>query len=244
MLNPVSIPGLFVTGTDTDVGKTVIAGAIGQWFARRGLPVAVCKPIATGCRRERGDLVSADAEFLASCANSRHSLELITPVRYEEPLAPAVAAHRAGEPIDWPLIDKSIQQLSVGSGVMIVEGVGGVMVPLDEKTTVLQMAAWLRLPAVIVARPGLGTINHTLLTIAGLRAVGVKIAGVVVNRYPAEDAGVVEETNLDAIEKWGGVPVLCVVPEEKIKRTSIPPEIAEAIDRVDWARFAARRMMQ
>jgi dethiobiotin synthetase len=95
-----------------------------------------------------------------------------------------------------------------------------------------------------VARAGLGTINHTLLTLGALRAAGVEIAGVVLNRYPAEDAGVVEETNADAIEKWGGFPVLCVVPDEPVKRMSIPPEIAEAVDRVDWGRFAARKMMR
>ena len=244
MLQPVSIPGLFITGTDTGVGKTVIAGAIAQWFARRGVPVAVCKPIATGCARRREGLVSEDAEFLASCADARHSLEQICPQRYAEPLAPAVAAQRANEPVDWPRIDRSLQQMCAGSGVMIVEGVGGVAVPLGEQTTLLHMAHWLRLPAIIVARAGLGTINHTLLTIGALRSAGVEVAGVVINRYPAENAGLAEETNADAIEKWGGVPVLCLVPDEPVQRASIPVEIADAVDRVDWSRFAVPRMMR
>src|SRR5438105_1216088 len=131
MLHAVPIPGLFITSTDTAVGKTVIAGAIAQWFARRGMRVAVCKPIATGCVRRREGLVSEDAEFLASCADSRDSLELICPQRYAEPLAPAVAAQRARQPLDWPMIDRSIQQMCAGGDVMIVEGVGGVAVPLD-----------------------------------------------------------------------------------------------------------------
>ena len=244
MINPVPIPGLFITGTDTGVGKTVIAGAIAQWFARRGAQVAVCKPIATGCARRREGLVSEDAEFLASCADSRHTLDMICPQRYVEPLAPAVAAERAGEPVDWRLIDQSIQQMCIGSTVMIVEGVGGVAVPLDEQVTVLHLAGWLRLPAIVVARPGLGTINHTLLTVAALRAAGVEVAGVVLNRYPAENAGVVEETNADAIEKWSGVPVLCLVPDEPVHRASIPVEVAAAVDTVDWSRFAVRRMMR
>src|SRR5579864_984896 len=100
MLQPIRIPGLFVTGTDTGVGKTVVAGAIAQWFARRGAAVAVCKPMATGCVRRREGLVSEDAEFLASAADSRHPLDLICPQRYAEPLAPAVAAERAGQPVD------------------------------------------------------------------------------------------------------------------------------------------------
>lgn len=245
MLNPIPIPGLFVTGTDTGVGKTLIAGAIAQWFARRGAAVAVCKPMATGCERRREGLVSEDAEFLASAADARHPLDLICPQRYAEPLAPAVAAERAGQPVDWAVIDRSIQQMCVGSNVMIVEGVGGVMVPLDERTTVLHMAQWLRLPAVVVARPNLGTINHTLLTVAALRSAGVEVAGVVINRYPAENADVAEETNPSAIERWGGVPVLCVVPDEpRIGRASVPVDVAAAVDTVDWARFASRRMMR
>lgn len=244
MINPVPLPGLFITGTDTAVGKTVIAGAIAQWFARRGANVAVCKPIATGCVWRREGLVSEDAEFLASCAESRHPLDQICPQRYAEPLAPAVAAQRAGQPVDWPVIDRSIQQMCVGSNVMIVEGVGGVAVPLDENTTVLHLANWLRLPAVVVTRPELGTINHTLLTLGALRSAGVQIAGVVINRYPAESASIAEETNPTAIEKWGGVPVLCIVPEEPIKRASVPVEVAAAIDMVDWGRFAAKTMLR
>src|SRR5213078_1197670 len=117
MLNPVPIPGLFVTGTDTGVGKTVIAGAIAQWFARRGAPVAVCKPIATGCVRRREGLVSEDAEFLAHCADARHPLDLICPQRYVEPLAPAVAAERAGQPVDWAAIQRAIDLMSRDSDV-------------------------------------------------------------------------------------------------------------------------------
>jgi dethiobiotin synthetase len=244
MINPIPIPGLFITGTDTAVGKTVIAGAIAQWFARRGAIVGVSKPIATGCSSQREGLVSEDAEFLASCAESRHPMELICPQRYEEPLAPAIAAERAAVPVDWALIDRSLQQMSATSGVMIVEGVGGVAVPLAEQITVLNLAHWLRLPAIVVARPGLGTINHTLLTLAALRAAGVDIAGVVINRYPAEDPGLAEETNADAIEKWGGTPVLCIVPNEPVKRSSVPVEISDAVDRVDWATLASKRMMR
>jgi dethiobiotin synthetase len=244
MLRPVPIPGLFVTGTDTGVGKTVVAGAIAQWFARRGSSVAVCKPIATGCERRREGLVSEDAEFLASAADARHPLDQVCPQRFIEPLAPAVAAEREGREVDWGIIDRAIQQMCVGSGVMIVEGVGGVMVPLDRKATVLHLAAWLGLPAVVVARPNLGTINHTLLTVAALRSAGVDVAGVVINRYPAENATVAEETNPQAIERWGGVPVLCIVPDEPVKRASVPVEVAAAIDAFDWSAIAMRKMMR
>ena len=238
MLHPIPIPGLLVTGTDTGVGKTVVAGAIGNWFRRQGFRVGVCKPVATGCVRRREGLVSEDAEFLAHCADARFPLDVVCPQCYAEPLAPAIAAERAGRPLDWESIDRSIAQMSRESDVMIVEGVGGLMVPMDQRHTLRHVAQWLKLPAVVVARPGLGTINHTLLTVGALREAGVKVAGVVINRYPAENAPVAEETNPRAIERWGRVPVLCVVPEEKLGGLTLPPGIVAAIDTVDWEQLA------
>ena len=238
MLDPVPIPGLFVTGTDTEVGKTVVAGAIADWFRRRGRRVGVLKPVATGCAHRREGLVSEDAEFLAHCADARFPLDVICPQRYAEPLAPAVAAERAGVPVDWEAVARSLRMISAGSDVMIVEGVGGAMVPLDAKHTVLDLARWLALPAVVVARPALGTINHTLLTVEALRAAGVAVAGVVVNRYPAESATVAEETNPRAIEKWGKVPVLCIVPDEKPQAEKLPKGVVSAVETVDWDQFA------
>jgi dethiobiotin synthetase len=234
MLPPLPLPGLFVTGTDTGVGKTWIAGAIADCFRRRRANVAVLKPVATGCVHRREGLVSEDAELLAHCADTRFPLDLICPQRYAEPLAPAIAAERAGLPLDWEAVQRSIRLMSQESDVMIVEGVGGVMVPMDAKHTVLDMAQWLRVPAVVVARPSLGTINHTLLTVNILRAAGVKVAGVVINRYPTDVVGIPEETNPRAIEKWGKVPVLCVVPDEPRTGIGLPPGVLAAVEPVDW----------
>jgi dethiobiotin synthetase len=236
MLSPITIPGLLITGTDTGVGKTVVAGAIAQWFLRHGVRVAVCKPVATGCPHRREGLVSEDAEFLASCADARDPLDILCPQRFAEPLAPAVAAQRAGQALDWQAIQRSLSHLCGQNQVLIVEGVGGIMVPMDQQHTFLHVAHWLRLPTVVVARPGLGTINHTLLTVGALRAANVPVAGVVINRYPAENADIVEETNPQAIEQWGALSVLCLVPDQPVRGPAIPPEIAQAIDGVDWAR--------
>ena len=240
MLQPATIPGLFITGTDTGVGKTVIPAAIAHALNKTGRRVGVLKPIATGCERRREGLVSTDAEFLAHCADARHPLDLICPQRYAEPLAPSVAAERAGQPVDWSAVRRSIDLICRDSDVLIVEGVGGVMVPLDARHTVLDLASWLGLPAVVVARAGLGTINHTLLTIDALRPVAA-VAGVVINRYPAESAGVAEETNPRMIDKWGRYPVLCIVPDEPVRGDppSLPDAISAAIDPVDWERFAS-----
>lgn len=236
-ISSLNIPGLFVTGTDTGVGKTVVAGAIANWFARRQYRVAVCKIAATGCVRRREGLVSEDAEFLAVCADSRHPLDLICPQRYAEPLAPAVAAERARKPLDWFAIDNSIRLMSRDSDIMVVEGVGGIMVPIDQEHTVLDVAVALGVSAVVVARPGLGTINHTLLTVNALRQRGVEVAGVVINRYRADGAGIAEETNPKAIERWGKVAVLCIIPDEQISHAKLPAGIVAATETVDWGKI-------
>src|SRR4051812_32331467 len=168
MLSPIPIPGLFITATDTGVGKTMITAGIARVLRQRGVRVAVCKPIATGCVHRREGLVSEDAEFLAHHSDTQHPLDLICPQRYAEPLAPSVAAERAKWPVDWDSVDPPLQPLSRAADFLLVEGIGGAMVPLDDRPTVLNLAQWLTLPAVIVARPSLGTINHTLLTAAAL----------------------------------------------------------------------------
>jgi dethiobiotin synthetase len=231
------LPGLFITGTDTGVGKTVVAGAIANWFRREGKRVAVLKPVATGCVHRREGLVSEDAEFLAACADASHPLDLIAPERYIEPLAPLVAAERASRPVDWTAIQRSIDLMARDSDILIVEGIGGVLVPIDEQHTVRDLASWLELPAVVAARSSLGTINHTLLTVESLRSADVKVAGIVVNRYPAENPSVAEETAPRVIEKWGRVPVLCILPDEPVTDAHLPPGIVAAAGLVDWSRL-------
>jgi dethiobiotin synthetase len=242
VLKKIRIPCLVVTGTDTGVGKTVVAGAIADWFKRRGAHVGVLKPAATGCVRRREGLVSEDAEFLAHCADTRFPLDVVCPQRFVEPLAPAVAAERAGVTLDWEAVQRSIDAMSRGSGVLIVEGVGGVMVPMDARHTFLDVCRWLGAPVVVVARPALGTINHTLLTVDALRRAGVAVAGVVINGYPAETPPAAEETNPRAIERWGKVKVLSIVPEEKVGGLALPGGIVAAIEQVDWEAIAARAL--
>jgi dethiobiotin synthetase len=234
MIGRINIPGLFVTATDTGVGKTVIAGAIAHHLARHGVRVAVCKIAATGCVHRREGLVSEDAEYLAACADAPHSLETICPQCFIDPLAPAVSAEREKRELDWSAIDRALQYMARDSQAIIVEGVGGIMVPMDRQHTVLDVAAWLGLPSIIVARPALGTINHTLLTAAALKGRGLKVKGVVINRYPTDTPGLAEETNPRAIEKYGKLSVLTIVPESAHIGPPPPLSIVEAIDRVDW----------
>ena len=243
------LKGLLVVGTDTDVGKTLVAGAIARSLHKSGRRVEVFKPVATGCRRTSAGLVSEDAEFLAFCAESRRSLVDITPVRYSPAVAPNLAAERAGQPIDLDAIFQAYEQLSGAADVVVAEGIGGLMCPISDEFWVIHFAKMIDLPVVIVARAGLGTINHTLLTIHAGRSAGLRVAGVVINRYqvdlplkgpPAEvrgDAVLAMHTNPAQIAQLGGVPVLTIVPDESansISKARIGPDTQFAIDAVDW----------
>jgi dethiobiotin synthetase len=245
VLSAIPIPSLLITGTDTGIGKTVVAASIAQILNEQGYRVAVFKPAGSGCVHRREGLVSEDAELLAHCANARHPLDLICPQRYAEPLAPAIAAERAKQPLDWEAINRSIKIMSRDSDVMIIEGIGGLLVPMDEKHTFLDAAADMKASAVVVARPALGTINHTLLTLQALRSRNIPVAGVVINRYPTDTPGLAEETNPRAIEKYGKVPILAIIPDTPISKGvvahPIPPAILDALRAVDWPRLAGIR---
>jgi dethiobiotin synthetase len=234
--------GVFVAGTDTGVGKTLIAGAIARCLWRAGVGVEVFKPVASGCRREGGRLVSRDAEFLAACAESRRPPEEIVPVRLAEPLAPNVAAARAGVAVDLPAIFAAYGRLAQGPGrAIVVEGVGGLLCPITDEFWVVHLAKMMRLPLVIVARAGLGTINHTLLTVHAARSAGLAVAGVIVNRYDPGAVDISIQTNPGQIAARGNVPVLALVgddPESSVEDVRLGPAVLDAVARVDWRRIA------
>lgn len=203
--------GIFITGTDTGVGKTYVARGIAWTFRRDGIDVGVMKPAETGCRRRFGQLIPSDAISLMKAAGVRDSLSLVNPYRFSKPLAPSVASEIAGKTIDPARIVNSFQVLSRRHDFMIVEGAGGIMVPLSGKYLYLDLAAALRLPVVIVARPGLGTINHTLLTISAFKKRRLQIAGVVINYAKDWKKGLAEKTSMSIIEKISGTRLLGVV---------------------------------
>lgn len=207
------MPGWFITGTDTGVGKTVIAGALAMLIREHNRKVAVFKPVATGCRRDvRLGLVSEDAEFLAHCAESDATLETINPVRYGGDLAPMTAAEHTRRPIDWEAIDQSWSRLRASAEWILVEGAGGLLVPIDREHSMADLAKCFDLPLVIVARPGLGTVNHTLLTIEAARTRGLPIAGVVINGYRPDSATLAEETNPEVIARLARISMPLIVP--------------------------------
>lgn len=235
--------GLFVTATDTGVGKTLVAGAIAACLGGRGQAVEVFKPVATGCRHGGGgQLISEDAEFLAACADSSRMLAEINPVRYAKPLAPNIAARRAGRAVDLQAIFDAYAALVAGGKPVIVEGIGGLMCPISDELWVVHLARMMGLPVVVVARPDLGTINHTLLTLAAARSAGLVVAGVVINRYLVE-AGkpdIATETNPAQIATLGGVRVLTIVgedPASSVADAMLGEGAKFAIGQVDWQRL-------
>ena len=208
-------PGLFITGTDTAVGKTHIACAIAAILARQRR-VAVAKPFATGCRRDAaGQFIHDDAEALADAVGRPHAQELVAPVCFEAPLAPAVAAERAGTSINWPALAAALTRLDADSDAIVVEGVGGAMVPLDPahpELGVRDLVAALGLPAIVVARAGLGTLNHTVMTVHVLRQVGCLVAGLVINEHGVDQADPSLAHNHRWLERLTGVAVLASLP--------------------------------
>ena len=229
--------GFLITGTDTEVGKTVIAGGIARILKDAGKNVGVFKPVASGCRPGRVGLVSQDAEFLAHCADSVETLEQICPLRYKEPLAPEVAIARGAEVFDLEIIRSGYNRLANDKDIMIVEGIGGLLVPLAKDFTVADLAAQMDLPLLIVSRPDLGTINHTLLTVEAARARGLNVAGIIINSYVAETASVAEETNPAAIERATGLKVLALVPrdlETNLARGTIGSDVLFALQQIDY----------
>jgi dethiobiotin synthetase len=241
--------GLFVTGTDTGVGKTLIAGAIAKILTRKGLRVGVFKPIATGCKHSWDGLISSDTEFLAYCANSNLSLSTITPIGYRTPAAPIISAALDGSAIDFDRIAAAYKDICQNSDAVLVEGIGGVRVPLTEEFDLLDLAVEFALPVVIVARPNLGTINHTLMTIDCIRAAcgeqsrtaELKITGVVINGYNATESTVAEDTAPEVIAKCSGVDILAVVPFDEtvsIENPNLGEFIVDSLMDCNWEKLA------
>ncbi len=203
--------GIFIAGTDTGVGKTYIATGIARALCSAGIDVGVMKPAETGCRLRSGKLLPSDAEALIQATAVRDPLSLVNPYRFRAPVAPSVAAQIERKKIDPERILRSFRTLSQRHRFMIIEGAGGIMVPLAKGYLFLDLAEAMGLPVVIVARPGLGTINHTLLTIEALRSRGLTIAGVVINDNQGGRKGLAEATSPAVIRALSGVPIIGII---------------------------------
>lgn len=198
--------GIFIAGTDTGVGKTLVAGGIAAAFKNKGVDVGVFKPFESGTAAGHEDY-----KYLKKMARVDDPDDLICPYRFKEALAPEVAAKRAGVAVDWRRVVYSFETLSKRHSFLIAEGAGGLLVPLASGKTNIDLIRECSLPVLLVARLGLGTINHTLLSLESLRSQGIKCLGVVLSQT-TESSGVAEETNPEILTELISVPVLGVIP--------------------------------
>lgn len=206
-MSPGAARGLFVTGTGTEVGKTVVAAVLARAAVRAGERVGVFKPAVSGLD-EGGE---ADHELLRRAAASDQGDEEIAPYRYGPPLSPHLAAELAGERIESGRLLGAAAAAARGRDLLVCEGVGGLLVPLAIDLSVRDLAVALGYPVVVVAAPGLGTINHTLLTVEAARAAGLEVAAVALTPWPA-DPGALERSNRETIAALGGVDVVVLPP--------------------------------
>jgi dethiobiotin synthetase len=176
--------GLFITGTDTGVGKTLIAAALARYLTERGMKVGVMKPVETGVADQ--EALGSDGQLLQWAADSQMPKENITPYRLQAPLSPAQAADREKVRIEPSRLIALAHRMAEEHDFMIIEGAGGLMVPLSGGMLIADLVRELRYPLLIVSRPQLGTINHTLLTIYAARTMELPLAGFVINGMPAD----------------------------------------------------------
>lgn len=195
--------GAFVTGTDTGIGKTWVACRLAQAWAARGLKVGVFKPAESGS--------GGDAAALIKASGRAWPLELVRPYAFKRPLAPAVAAAQEGKRVSLARLRKAFKRIAAGSDRVIVEGAGGLLVPYGPKLDGSTLARSLDLPVLVVARAGLGTINHSLLTLEAARRRGLRVAAVILNGpQPQGDPSVA--SNAAVIRRLGKVPVVGPLP--------------------------------
>ena len=197
--------GLFVTGTDTEIGKTVVAAALTAALAADGVPVGAFKPAVTGLDDAPDGDKPHDHELLAACAGM--APEAVAPYRFGPAVSPHLAAELAGAVIDAGTLVAAARAAAPDGRTLIAEGVGGLLVPLTlDGVLVRDLVVALGLPLVVVARPGLGTINHTMLTIEAARGAGIDVRGVVLTPWP-DAPSPMERSNAATIEALSGVGV-------------------------------------
>jgi dethiobiotin synthase len=205
--------GIFITGTDTGIGKTVVAAGLLRRLRQKKIDAVPMKPVQTGAERQGNRLIAPDLEFSLAASGyrpSREEISLMAPYLYEPACSPHLAARLAHNYPDIEKIKDCCDRLLETHKTVLVEGAGGIMVPLNERQLTLELMVLLDYPVVLVARSGLGTINHTLLSIQALRNAGLNLLGVVFNHSapPLQEDRFIEEDNPEAIARFGNVPVL------------------------------------
>ncbi len=223
------VPGIFVAGTDAGVGKTAIASGLAKLWRKKGRRVGVFKPIAVGCsRRARLGLMSDDAECLAYNAESELPLDVINPIRYAPQLVPMAAAEQTKIAIDFDAMWRAYEQVCHDADVVIVEEPGGLLMPLERKRRVADLAAEFGFDILLVARSGLGAVNQVLLHVEVARARGLRIAGIILNAYHDRSPELCEETAAATISRCARGLMPLAVPQDdqtNVKTGQIGPKV-------------------
>lgn len=211
--------GIFVMGTDTNVGKTFISMGISAALHKRGIDLGVAKLMMSGMEREDPE---SDASLLKEMSQDTNSLEQINPFQFSERVTPYIAAERVNRVVTLADIEAAWDRIRPTHTYYLAEGAGGLMAPMGKGYHVGHMAQVTKLPLVIVARAGLGSANHTLLTIEKSRALGLEVRGVILNGFIPGEEGLPESTNARLIEEFSGVPVIGRVPRvDRYDRNSL-----------------------
>ncbi len=229
------VKGFFITGTDTGVGKTIVTASLVAALRMRGVAASAAKPIESGCTHDpaSGALLPADGEFLQLASGGMESLDKITPLRFKAPLAPMVAARAEGTEVSIDIALKAVEDLKSIYSTVLVEGIGGLMVPITDSYNVADMALDIGLPLIVVASPFLGTINHTLLTVAHAKSRGLKLAGVILCQHRPPENSQAEQTNPAILAELLDIPLLGSLPH--LTDTSLETLARTAEDALDIA---------
>ena len=206
--------GLFITGTDTGVGKTFVATGLARCLRDRGIRPGVLKPVETGCALRGGKRIPRDGALLKHMAGATEPIEEIVPYRLAAPLAPQVAAEREGVRIRIQRIHRGFREISSRHPCTLVEGAGGILVPVTRRTKMVDLMEQLKLPVLLVSRIGLGTLNHTLLTLFYLAQHKIPVAGIVLND-PDGCRDLSARSNPATLAQWSSVPILGNIPYRK-----------------------------
>ncbi len=207
-----AVTSYFVTGTDTEIGKTVVTAALAKCMRRHNLNVGVMKPVASGAVMLDGRLQSPDAAFLMDAVACEDDYDWVNPILFEPGLAPMTATILTGEKVALQAILDAMERLIERHDILLVEGIGGLLVPIASGWNVADLATQIDFPLLVVARPGLGTLNHTAMTVECARKRNLTVSGVVINHQNDTKPGLIEETNLDVIEELTGVPIVANIP--------------------------------
>jgi dethiobiotin synthetase len=204
--------GFFITGTDTGVGKTVIAVALIKALHILGLRACGMKPIETGCIKEGDVLIPSDGMFIKTVARMEENVRYVSPYCFESPLAPLPASELERVSIDFKKILGAYKDLSRLYDAVVVEGIGGLLVPIKRDYFVLDLARDFGLPLIVVSKPGLGTLNHTMLTVNYAIKEGLVVAGIIINSIQPPKETLAEDTNPDILKQISPVPLIGIVP--------------------------------